>query len=353
MKSIALDELTVSRGVDFTLGPLSLTFEAATRTALVGPSGAGKTTLLRCIAGLMKPTSGRLRFGDQVVSGDGISLPPERRRIGYVFQSGALWPHLTAVQHLRFCSPGLTAERARELLAQVGLGDLTARRPAQLSGGEAQRLGLARALVGEPEILLLDEPLRSVDPHLRDELGNLVQRIADDRGLTLIAVTHDRAEALALGQRVVILRNGAVIEEGDATDLVQRPATAFGAAFLGAAACWPTAAGADGRLRTPFGDIPVPAGARSPLALVVLPGDAEIPNGGARSPGRADEHSRDGVLLAIEPTAFGAVARVELDGQLVRVAMRGEARVGDVVQLRLTSPPRLLPIDLPAHGGTP
>ncbi len=237
MTDLRIDRLTLQRRPGFRLGPLSLHIRGDRRTALVGPSGSGKTTLLRLLAGLERADDGHLWFGDQLATdGRRLPLPPERRQIGFVFQDGGLWPHLDAAGHLRFCNPRLPASGITALLERVGLGGLEHRRPQQLSGGEQQRLALARALVGDARWLLLDEPLHSVDVHLRAELAALIRECADERGLGLVLVTHDRDEALALAEDLVVMRAGQVEASGPAAELRAAPPTPFCSAFLGTVA---------------------------------------------------------------------------------------------------------------------
>ncbi len=330
---IELQDLTLARAHGFTLGPLTLSIPAGQRTALVGPSGCGKTTLLRLIAGLERPTRGRILLGGRVAS-DGASLPiePRARQLGFVFQDGALWPHLDATAHLRFCDPSLSVDAARQALAQVGLEGHATQRPHQLSGGEQQRLALARALVGSPRTLLLDEPLHSVDVHLRDSLALAIRALAQARGLTTVVVTHDRDEALAIADHVVVLRAGQMVEAGLATDLLREPRTAFGAAFIAGASCLPAVRGADGRLRTPFGEFAAPD-AEQTFVLALLPGDAAITPGG---PAR-------GIVLQVLPQLGGAAAKVQLDGRTLTVAATPGLLSGAEVALALCRAPRLLP----------
>jgi iron(III) transport system ATP-binding protein len=348
---VAQLELQRARG-GFRLGPLSFRLEAGSRTALIGPSGCGKSTLLRCLAGLERPRSGRIRIGDHLVS-DGAKLlvGPERRRIGFVFQDGALWPHLDAVGHLRFVQPDLDAAGARALLDSVGLADKARRRPAQLSGGEAQRLALARALAGRPEVLLLDEPLGAVDVHLRDELALLVRRIAAANELTMVVVTHDRDEALSMADDVIVLRDGQLVERGTAAAMVEAPRTAFSASFLGHAVCLPIRL-EDGRARTSLGPLEplagqIPAGERiEDRVLAVLPGDLET--AAPTAPGTADAE-----VLQVRTDSFGRrFALVVLDGQTLPVPCDAPVQAGARIGLRLRRPPRILPrFPSPSEGG--
>jgi iron(III) transport system ATP-binding protein len=333
MVPIVLDGVVLAHSSGFRLGPVSMVLPAGGRTALVGPSGCGKTTLLRLIAGLEGADAGRISFGDKLAT-DGRKrlLPPAERGIGFVFQDGALWPHLDARAQLRFCDPGLDAGAADGLLQRVGLGGKEGSRPRELSGGEQQRLALARALVGRPRVLLLDEPLHSVDVHLRDELSLLIRAVAAEAGLTLVLVTHDRREALAIADHLVVLRAGRIVEAGPAARLVAEPATAFTAAFLGGAACLPVERNGHGTLRTPFGELPAPSG-EGAVQLVLLPGDAEVRQGGAAK----------GRVLQVLPGADADVVTVELAGRSVAVRAAAGLRSGDEVTLALRRPARLLP----------
>ncbi|MCC6670829.1 MAG: ABC transporter ATP-binding protein [Planctomycetes bacterium] len=332
MKRVAITQLEVARGT-FRLGPLDLELASGSRTALVGPSGSGKTTLLRALAGLEPVRAGTIAFDQTPVSRPGMLLAPDRRRIGFVFQSGALWPHLDALRHLRFAAPQLHRDRARALLAEVGLGGKEHRRPGELSGGEQQRLALARALAGAPELLLLDEPLHSLDVHLRDELALLIRRVADARGLTLVVVTHDRAEALALADRVVVLRDGQVVEAGAILDVLRTPRTAWTASFLAQAACLLVDEAADPP-RTAFGPIARPLGAEGRRALVLLPGDVVL---------APDGSGPEALVRQVEPAPNGVILGVELDGRLLRVAAAEPVPAGTRVHLGLRSAPRVLP----------
>lgn len=318
----------------FRLGPLSLHLAAGSSTALVGPSGSGKSTLLRCIAGLLRPSGGCIAFGDRQVFGPGVDVSPDRRGIGFVFQGDALWPHMTCVDHLRFVAPQVSKAAALELLQRVGLNPAHAgRRPAALSGGEAQRLALARALAPRPALLLLDEPLSSVDVHLRDELALLVRETVREQGLTMVLVTHDRDEALAMADNLVVLREGQCVEQGGALDLLRRPGAAFTAAFLGGAACLPTERFGT-RLRTAFGDLDLPAAGDGQWFLVLLPGEAALAGEGGLGPSAR--------VIRSEPSVPGYRVWVAMDGRTVQIHSVQPLPAGSTVVLRLVGAPRLL-----------
>ncbi len=321
----------------FTLGPVSFAADAGARVAIVGPSGSGKTTLLRCLAGLERPHQGSVRIGPQVVVDERTFVAPDRRGVGLVFQDGALWPHLTALQHLTFAAPKLRADAALALLARAGLGDQAGKKPNTLSGGQAQRLGLVRALAPAPAVLLLDEPLRSVDVHQRDALVLLVRTLADERNLTTILVTHDREEALALATYLIVMHEGQLVEQGPALQLLAQPACAFTAAFLQGAACLPTTPVGTDRVQSPFGEHARPAGELADLRLVLLPGDVRAV---AASPGAPGPRGR---ILAAAPCEGGFRLRIAFGEQIVPATAAVPLPPGSEACLSLVHPPRLLP----------
>ena len=202
--------------------------------ALLGPSGSGKTTLLRLIAGLETPEAGEI-----FLAGNNVGrVPPERRDVAMVFQNHALYPHMTAGENIAF---GLKLRRVdreeitrrlREMAKMLGLEDALGRRPAELSGGQRQRVALGRALIRRPQVLLLDEPFANLDAPLRRELRRELLRLHGDLGLTTILVTHDQAEALALGQRVAVMNRGKLEQVGTPAELQTQPITPFVATFL-------------------------------------------------------------------------------------------------------------------------
>lgn len=208
-------------------------------TALLGPSGCGKTTLLRLIAGFEQPDAGKVRFDGTTVSRPGWSLPPEERGVGMVFQSYALWPHMTVAGNVEFALkvrrlPRPEREkRVRHALEGVGLADKATARPSMLSGGQRQRVALARCLAMQPRIVLLDEPLANLDAHLRETMQVEFRRLHREAQTTFVYVTHDQAEALALSSTVVVMDRGRVAQIADPRGLYREPATAMVARFVG------------------------------------------------------------------------------------------------------------------------
>jgi ABC-type sugar transport system ATPase subunit len=217
------------------LSDLTLAVAANERLAIVGPSGAGKTTLLRLIAGFEKPDAGRIFIGDRDVT----NLPPEQRDIGFVFQNHALYPHLTVEENLGFplrlrsVARGEISRRVHEMAMLLQLGSFLSRRPSELSGGEAQRVALGRALIREPAALLMDEPLSSLPPDLRLQLRHELVKLHAKHPRPLLYVTHDHEEALATGQRVAVLHHGYLQQIGAPREIYERPANRFVAGFVG------------------------------------------------------------------------------------------------------------------------
>ena len=216
--------------------------ERGSIVSLLGASGSGKTTLLRCIAGLEQPETGYIRIGEKVVldSGQRVALAPEARNIGLVFQSYALWPHRTVMENvayglkLRGVDKVAAGKKVQGTLEKIGLGHLAERYPDQLSGGQQQRVAICRALVYEPRVLLMDEPLSNLDAKLREEARYWIRKLVLDLEICGVLVTHDQAEALAASDNILLLRHGAIVQEGAPQDIYQKPATFYAADFLGA-----------------------------------------------------------------------------------------------------------------------
>jgi iron(III) transport system ATP-binding protein len=234
---VRLQDVSKAFGPVEAVREVSLEIDRGELVAVLGPSGCGKTTLLRTIAGFERPDAGRVVVSGEVVAGPDRFLPPERRRIGMVFQDYALFPHLTVTANVSF---GL-ADRPREqrealtrrTLELVGLQHKSNRHPHELSGGERQRVALARALAPEPELVLLDEPFASLDASLRAGLRREVELILRDAEATALLVTHDQEEALSLADRVAVMREGRIVQVGAPEDVYVRPASRWAAQFVG------------------------------------------------------------------------------------------------------------------------
>jgi iron(III) transport system ATP-binding protein len=228
--------LRVVDGVSFQIEPGHL-------YSLLGPSGCGKTTTLRCVAGLEQADDGTITLGTDTLCRPGMHLPPDRRGMGMVFQSYAIWPHMSVFENAAFplrVSGGRMPRaeirrRVEEALALVQLSDYSARMATQLSGGQQQRLALARALVREPRVLLLDEPLSNLDAKLREQMRGELRELQQRLGITTLFVTHDQGEALSMSDRVAVMGDGHIVQEGTPTEIYQRPGSRYVADFVGKA----------------------------------------------------------------------------------------------------------------------
>lgn len=326
----------VARGVDVRFGEItaldSLDLEVAAGSilALVGPSGSGKSTFLRAVAGFERPASGTIRVGDRHVFGDGVDLPPEQRGLSMVFQHHAVWPHMSVRDNVAYplkrarVPAARRRERVAEALETVELGHLAGRRPDTLSGGQRQRVALARAIVARPDMLLLDEALSALDEPLRASLRLVLRRLSAEQGLTMIHVTHDRDEALAIGDRVAVLNRGRLMQCAAPEILDSAPTSAFVAGFLHDATLVEGRVDADG-FRSTDGGITVgpdrlvePAGAvTGPATLALMPGGLALAPAGEA------------------PNRIGAEFLTSLYGRSERtvICRRGE------LEFRIPSPP--------------
>jgi iron(III) transport system ATP-binding protein len=235
--SVKLKNVSKHFGAVRAVDGVTLEVRSGELVSVLGPSGCGKTTLLRLIAGFERPDSGAIEAGGRRLAANGSWVPPERRRVGMVFQDYALFPHLTVDGNIAF---GLTREprERRELLTRtalelVGLQHKASRYPHELSGGERQRVALARALAPEPEVVLLDEPFSNLDASLRAGLRREVELILRDAEATALLVTHDQEEALSLADRLAVMRDGRIVQCGAPEDVYARPADRWSAGFVG------------------------------------------------------------------------------------------------------------------------
>src|SRR5580700_3056716 len=239
MAVVELESLTKRFGEAAALDGLTLTIAHGSLVCLLGPSGCGKTTTLRLVAGFIDPDEGTIRVGGRTVSEPGRSLPPERRRMSMIFQSYALWPHMTIAENvgyglkIRRLDRAECERRVAAILDVAHLSELAERYPHELSGGQQQRTALARALVVEPETLLLDEPLSNLDANLREEMRFEIRRLHDTYKYTTIYVTHDQAEAMTTADAIVVMNRGRIEQVGSPEDVYQRPRSEFVARFLG------------------------------------------------------------------------------------------------------------------------
>jgi iron(III) transport system ATP-binding protein len=245
MNELSVNELHLDYGTGAAanqiLKGVSMHLQKGEVVALLGPSGSGKTTLLRAVAGLESPKAGSIHIGERSVfdGAKGVEMPAEQRNLGLVFQSYALWPHKTVFDNvayglkLRKMGKGEIEAKVNEVLSQLGLGHLGARFPHQLSGGQQQRVAIARALVYNPPVILLDEPLSNLDAKLREEARAFLRELIVRLGLSALMVTHDQAEAMAISDRILLLNNGKIEQQGTPQSMYETPDTLFTAEFMG------------------------------------------------------------------------------------------------------------------------
>lgn len=317
MAQVRLENLTKRFGEVTAVDGLNLEVNGGELLAIVGPSGCGKTTLLRLIAGLERPDEGTIHLENELVSSKNIFVPPYKRRVGMVFQNYALWPHMNIFGNVAY---PLKVQRLRRseirakvegVLALVQLEGLGRRYPHELSGGEQQRAALARALVMEPRLLLLDEPLNNLDAKLREEMREELKRIQREIRITMIYVTHDQAEAMALADRIGVMESGRLIQLGPPREVYEEPGTEFVARFIGAS-------------NLVSGDVDV--GERDGRRALRLQGGVELPLAGELElpPGPA--------LLAIRPEEI----IITRNGPGLPATIKSATYLGNAIEYRLT-----------------
>ena len=340
MSSLEISHLKVSLGNRLILDDLSFSLAEGQIAALLGPSGCGKTTLLRSIAGLIQPSDGTIRFGKQLVSLSSLVMPSHKRKIGYVPQEGALFPHLSVADNISFgldrsvFTKDQIRQTTKEMLNLIGLQGYESRMPNQLSGGQQTRVALARALAIKPAIVLLDEPFSALDEALRDDLRSDVINLLRASKTTAILVTHDREEALVSADVVAIMRAGKIVQQGSPEAVYSKPISPAIAVSTGDALVLDAQQLADGSTSYLFN--PSAVGTSSESGKIVI---------------RPEEISLDRTLSAASPRGriskidyYGhdAMVTVEVAGQSIKVRIPGpfDFVVGEEVGVHHTGPVR-------------
>lgn len=340
---------------------LTLAVDQGAFVSLLGPSGCGKTTTLRMLAGFLLPDKGEIALQGTTLSGPSVTVPPERRRMGMVFQTYALWPHMTIGENVRFGLDRLgvrrseAARRVDAMLELVGLGQTARRYPHELSGGQQQRVALARALVTEPAILLLDEPLSNLDAKLREQMRGEIKSLRAKTGVTFIYVTHDQTEALALSDRIAVMQGGRLAQYGTPREIYDRPASLYVADFVGAAnKLTGRVSGNAGRVRLDGLDVEIDAttvegspGVGEPAVVIIRPEAikvcATLPENCQSLPG-----------TVVEATFLGGAVdyRIAVGGFHLRAIASRDVEVPVGSEVRLGIPVQHAIVLRPEHDGS-
>src|SRR5215475_13101949 len=316
------------QGVDFEVTPGEF-------YTLLGPSGCGKSTTLRCIAGLERPDGGEIAIGDNVVASGPTFVPPNERPIGMVFQSYAIWPHMSVFKNVAFplkqarskLAKSQISERVMEALALVQMEGLADRPAPYLSGGQQQRVALARALVSKPQVLLLDEPLSNLDAKLREELRVEIKELVRRVGITTLYVTHDQVEALAMSDRIAVMLNGRILQEGNPKQLYLAPSSKFVAQFIG---------------QVNFFEGTVIESSNGGLGLV------ETSQGKLRCPLSPASPKGSKVLVTVRPESLHGSQAVDGEGNILEGKIKKAVFLGDFIDCQVDIGAHVVRTKLPA-----
>jgi iron(III) transport system ATP-binding protein len=336
MTTLRIDGLTVTFASRPVLNELNLEVPSGAFAAVLGPSGCGKTTLLRAIAGFIPPFSGTIRFGEQLVSVSSIVVPPERRKVGYVAQEGALFPHLTVAENIGFgvTDQKIKADLVAELLQLIGLSKFANRMPTELSGGQQTRVALARALAPEPKVMLLDEPFSALDAALRDDLRAEVSELLKARKTTTLMVTHDREEALVVADVVALMRTGQIVQTGTPAEVYHNPVSPEVAISTGDVLLLDSTKDAAGNISSVF----TPTNLTDATAgkLVIRPEEIRITSAAAGISAQ---------VVDLDYYGHDAVVHLDAAGSRIDVRIAGPMtfKVGDRVGLEHVGPIRWFP----------
>lgn len=367
MGSIRIDHVHKWYGKFHALNDFSLAVGDGEFVALLGPSGCGKTTLLRSIAGLETIDGGEIHLGDAVVSQKGFTLPPEKRRLGLVFQSYALWPHMSVFKNIAYSLRILgwkrqaIEERVTEVLEVVGLPGMQNRYPSELSGGQMQRVAVARSIAPKPIVLLFDEPLSNLDAKLRERMRFDLRELQQQVGITAVYVTHDQGEAMAISDRIVLMNRGNIVQIGTGRELYEEPVNRFAAEFVGIGNFVPAlvdgAVGSDGLVDLRVDDLRLRGVARAgtgpEVVLSIRPESIQVRQ--AEAP--ADRHARDLIGVVEEVVYMGGfgdifvrVGETRLRAQSVASNLT-KTSVGSTVVVEIDPQDvRVLPAEEPASA---